>query len=100
MANIETHPVYDLEHLPGHREIRRPKYAVKYWTQSETCQRNPRKYTLIAKSDSQRTIRNIMRRIDTQDGNLDTPVVETTGFLRTGLAWIQTIRLNPEASHF
>lgn len=69
MADIETHPVYDLEHLPGHREIRRPKYAVKYWTQSETCQRNPRKYTLIAKSDSQRTIRNIMRRIDTQDGN-------------------------------
>lgn len=42
---------------------------VKYWTQSETCQRNPRKYTLIAKSDSQRTIRNIMRRIDTQNGN-------------------------------
>ena len=31
---------------------------------------------------------------------LDTPAVETTGFLRTGLAWIQTIRLNPEASHF
>lgn len=31
---------------------------------------------------------------------LDTPVVETTGFLRTGLAWIQAIRLNPEASHF
>lgn len=31
---------------------------------------------------------------------IDTPVVETTGFLRTGLAWIQTIRLNPEASHF
>ena len=69
MADIETHPVYDLEHLPGHREIRRPKYAVKYWTQSETCQRNPRKYTLIAKSDNQRTIRNIMRRIDTQTGN-------------------------------
>lgn len=69
MADIETHPVYDLEHLPGHREIRRPKYAVKYWPQSETCQRNPRKYTLITKSDNQRTIRNIMRRIDTQDGN-------------------------------
>ena len=32
--------------------------------------------------------------------HLDTPMVETTGFLRTGLAWIQTIRLNPEASHF
>ena len=32
--------------------------------------------------------------------HLDTPVVETTGFLRTGLAWIQAIRLNPEASHF
>ena len=32
--------------------------------------------------------------------NIDTPVVETTGFLRTGLAWIQAIRLNPEASHF
>ncbi len=32
--------------------------------------------------------------------SIDTPVVETTGFLRTGLAWIQTIRLNPEASHF
>ena len=31
---------------------------------------------------------------------LDTHVVETTGFLRTGLAWIQAIRLNPEASHF
>lgn len=100
MADIETHPVYDLEHLPGHREIRRPKYAVKYWTQSETCQRNPRKYTLIAKSDSQRTIRNIMRRIDTQNGNLDTPVVETTGFLRTGLACTRALGQSTEASHF
>lgn len=62
-------PVYDLEHLPGHREIHRPKYAVKYWPQSETCQRNPRKYTLVTKSDSQRTIRNTLRRIDTRNGN-------------------------------
>lgn len=69
MVEAETQSIYDLEHLPGHREIRRPKYAVKYWPQSETCQRNPRKYVLVAKSDSQRTIRNIMRRIDTQDGN-------------------------------
>ena len=31
----------------------------------------------------------------------DTPVVETTGFLRTGLAWIlECIRPNPAASHF
>lgn len=69
MVEAETQSIYDLEHLPGHREIRRPKYAVKYWPQSETCQRNPRKYVLVAKSDSQRTIRNIIRRIDTQDGN-------------------------------
>lgn len=69
MVEAETQSIYDLEHLPGHKEIQRPKYAVKYWPQSETCQRNPRKYVLVAKSDSQRTIRNIMRRIDTQDGN-------------------------------
>ena len=30
---------------------------------------------------------------------VDTPVIEITGFLRTGLAWIQAIRLNPAASH-
>lgn len=69
MAEAETQSIYDLEHLPGHKEIQRPKYAVKYWPQSETCQRNPRKYALVAKSDNQRTIRNIMRRIDTENGS-------------------------------
>lgn len=59
MVEAETQSIYDLEHLPGHKEIQRPKYAVKYWPQSETCQRNPRKYVLVAKSDSQRTIRNL-----------------------------------------
>lgn len=69
MDESGNQPMYDLEHLPGHREVRRPKYAVKYWSQSEACQRHPRKYVLVAQSDSQRTIRNIMRRIDTENGN-------------------------------
>lgn len=53
MSSTETQPIYDLEHLPGHREVRRPKYAVKYWPQSEACQRHPRKYVLVAETDSQ-----------------------------------------------
>lgn len=42
MDESENQPMYDLEHLLGHREVRRPKYAVKYWPQLEACQRHPR----------------------------------------------------------